>query len=248
MVQRQAGTTPHDERAVAGLALRHATAVEHHRAGRHEIALPLLGQVLLGCRSVLGDHHPDTLTVEGNLAVVCVQAGHAEEGLDALRDVCEARDQAFGPDDPRTLTAVECLAAAHLRLGLGHAGEAIRLGFEVAAARERVQGATHPDTLTARLGLGLAYAEARAESQAIAVLTAALRDAEAAVGVHRVTIAIRAPLACCRAVTGDADAVEEYDRAIAEAVAVLGDDHPDTVALRDERRELGVPSPRAPVD
>lgn len=101
----------------------------------------------------------------------------------------------------------------------------------------------HPDTLTARLGLGLAYAEARAESQAIAVLTAALRDAEAALGAHRVTIAIRAALACCRAVTGDpADAVEGYDRAIADAVAVLGDDHPDTVALRDERRELGVPA------
>ena len=144
----------------------------------------------------------------------------------------------FGPDDPRTLTAVECLAAAHLLLG--HAGEAIRLGREVAAARKRVLGAAHPDTLAARLGVGLAYAEARAESQAIAVLTSALQDAEAAHGVHRLTIEIRAALACCHAVTGESTtAAAEYERAVADATALLGADDPVTAALREEAGELG---------
>ena len=143
----------------------------------------------------------------------------------------------FGPDDPRTLTAAECLAAAHLLLG--HAGEAIRLGREVAAARRRVLGAAHPDTLASRLGVGLAYAEARAESQAIGVLTSALQDAEAAHGVHRLTIEIRAALACCHAVTGEsATAAAEYDRAVADATALLGADDPVTAALREEAGEL----------
>jgi tetratricopeptide (TPR) repeat protein len=242
MAQKHPGTSPEDERAIAGLALRHATALEHHHAGRHETALPLLGQVLLGCRAVLGENHPDTLTVEGNVALVCLLAGHADEGFTALREACEARDDVFGPDDPRSLTAVECLAAAHLLLG--YAGEAIRLGREVAAARKRVLGATHPDTLAARLGVGLAYAEARSEAQAISVLTAALQDAEAAHGVHRLTMEIRGALACCHAVTGEsATAAAEYDRAVTEATELLGPDDPVTVALREEAAELGVPQP-----
>ena len=242
MAQKHPGTSPEDERAIAALAQRHTTALEHHRAGHHETALPLLGQVLLGCRAVLGEHHPDTLTVEGNLAVVCLLAGHADEGLSALREACEARDRVFGPDDPRTLAAAAARLAAHLLLG--HAGEAIRLGREVVAARRRVLGAAHPDTLAARLGVGLAYAQARAESQAIGILTSALQDAEAAHGVHRLTIEIRAALACCHAVTGEsATAAAEYERAVAEATALLGADDPATSALREEAGELGVPEP-----
>ena len=87
------------------------------------------------------------------------------------------------------------------------------------AARERVLGAAHPDTLVSRLGVGLAYAEAHAVRQAVAVLTAALADAEAAHGPdHRHTIEIRAALACCHAVNGElVAAAEGYDRAIADA-------------------------------
>ena len=93
-------------------------------------------------------------------------------------EVASTTAEQFGPDDPRTLAAAECLAAAHLLLG--RAGKAIRLGREVVAARRRVLGAAHPDTLAARLGVGLAYAQARAESQAIGILASALQDAEAA--------------------------------------------------------------------
>jgi hypothetical protein len=85
--------------------------------------------------------------------------------------------------------------------------------------------------------------------QAVAVLTGALRDADAAHGgTFRHTIEIRAALACCHALNGEIPAAaEEYDRAIADAADALGSGHPDTEALREERRELFcLPSPRAP--
>ena len=91
--------------------------------------------------------------------------------------------------------------------------------------------------------MGLAYAETHAVPRAVAVLTAALADAEAAHGPgHRHTIEIRAALACCHAVNGELGAAAEgYDRAIAGAAEALGPEHPDTEALRDERRRLCEP-------
>ena len=74
MVQRT-GTSP-EHGAVARLAQRHDAAVEHYRDGRPATALPLLEQIVFGCRAVLGEHHPDTLTAEGNLAVVYLSLIH----------------------------------------------------------------------------------------------------------------------------------------------------------------------------
>ena len=87
MVQRT-GTSPEDGRAIARLAQRHDAAVEHYRAGHAATALPLLEQIVFGCRAVLGEHHPDTLTAEGNLAVVYLGAGYDDDGLAALLEVC----------------------------------------------------------------------------------------------------------------------------------------------------------------
>jgi hypothetical protein len=240
MAHKHPGASADDRRAIAGLSSRHAAAVEHYLAGRVETALPLLEQIVFGCRAVLGERHPDTLTAEGNLAVAYVRAGH-DDGPAAVEEACAAREHEFGPDDPRTLTALECLATVH-RLA-GAAGEAIRVGEAVVAARERVLGPAHPDTLVSRLGVGLAYGEAHAVPQAVAVLTAALADAEAAHGPdHRHTIEIRAALACCNAVNGElVAAAEGYERAIADAAEALGPEHPDTEALREERRRLCEP-------
>jgi hypothetical protein len=249
MAHKQPGASPEHRRAAAGLAQRHATAVEHYLAGRADTALPLLEQIVFGCRAVLGERHHDTLTVEGNLAVVYLRAGHDDDGFAALAEACAAREHEFGADDVRTLTALECLAAAHRMRG--DTAEAIRIGEGVVAARERVLGTAHPDTLVSRLGVGLAFAEAHAVPRAIAVLAAALADADAAHGgAYRHTIEIRAALACCHALNGElAVAAEGYDRAIADASEAFGPGHPDTETLREERRDVFcVPSPRAPSD
>ncbi len=152
------------------------------------------------------------------------------------------RRRVFGDDDPRTLTAEDCRAAAH-RLH-GSTDEAICLAEAVAADRARVLGPTHLDALASRLGLGLAYASAGVVEQAVTVLTAALQDAESTCGgVHRHTIELRAALACCQAVEGDPAAAAEYERVVADAVELLGAEHPDTAALRDERDQLSTAPP-----
>src|SRR5689334_20248450 len=109
MAHKHPGVSPEDRRAIAGLSSRHAAAMEHYLAGRVETALPLLEQIVFGCRAVLGERHPHTLTVEGNLAVAYVRAGQAD-GPVAVEEVWATREHEFGPDDPRTLTALECLA------------------------------------------------------------------------------------------------------------------------------------------
>ena len=102
-------------------------------------------------------------------------------------------------------------------------------------------GVTHLDTLVSRLGLGLSCAQAHAVPQALTILSAALEDAESAHGPRqRHTIELRAALACCRVLSGERRvAAAEYDRAIVDATESLGADHPETVALREERGELG---------
>ena len=147
MAHKHPGASPDDRRAIAGLASRHAAAVEHYLAGRVETALPLLEQIVFGCRAVLGERHLDTLTAEGNLAVAYVRAGH-DDGPAAVEDACAAREHEFGPDDPRTLTALECLATTH-RLA-GDADAAIRVGEAVVAARERVLGPAPTRTRSSR--------------------------------------------------------------------------------------------------
>jgi D-xylose transport system ATP-binding protein len=192
-------------------------------------------KIVLSCRTVLGERHPDTLVAEGNLAVAYVRAGHVD-GLATLDEEYRVRALELGPDDPRALSAQEALATAHrLREGTD---EAIRLGEEVVAARERVLGTAHVDTLVSRLGLGLSCAQARAVPQALTILSAALEDAEAAHGpLHRHTIELRAALACCRVLNGELRvAAAEYDRAIVDATESLGADHTDTVALRESAR------------
>src|SRR6476661_9860978 len=92
MAHKHPGASPDDRRAIAGLSSRHAAAVEHYLAGRVETALPLLEQIVFGCRAVLGERHPDTLTAEGNLAVVYLRAGHDDDGFAALEEACAGRE------------------------------------------------------------------------------------------------------------------------------------------------------------
>jgi hypothetical protein len=84
--------------------------------------------------------------------------------------------------------------------------------------------------------------------QAIAVVGSALADADDVLGPrHLLTIRIRAALGCCRALSGELRAAAaDYDRAIEDAAASLGADDPETVALREERGELSVPSRPSP--
>jgi hypothetical protein len=161
---------------VADLASRNVVAVEHLAGGRLRRAVMALESLLNDCRRHLGDEHPETLVVEGNLAVAYVKIGQHEAGARLMLANLGGRERVFGDEHPLTLTARDALATTH-RLA-GRLSEAMWLYSRVAPQRNRVLGPSHPDTLTTRLGLGLTLAETGDTAMALDVVTAALQDCE----------------------------------------------------------------------
>ena len=86
----------------ASLEASNAVAAAYWRAGRYPDARELLERVLADCRAALGPHDPDTLVVEGNLAVTHICLEHFEHGLDLLVANVEARAAVLGDSNSST--------------------------------------------------------------------------------------------------------------------------------------------------
>ena len=97
---------------------------------------------LNSCRVVLGDRHPDTLRVAGNLGVALVAAGESRpevrRGIRLIETTIAARTEALGGDHPDTLTALNALAVAHRRAG--HPDKALDVAKRAVLARTRALG------------------------------------------------------------------------------------------------------------
>lgn len=172
------------------LRARHAAAVGLLADGRIQEALRELHVIVNDCRDSLGQHHPDTIIGEGNLAVAYVMSDQGEEGARLMVENLSARAEIFGDEHPRTLTARDALAATY-RL-IGRLDDALWLYSHVAPQRNRVLGPFHSETLTTRLGLGLTLAQAGDKEMAIDLIDAALRDSEAHNGSrHPHTVTLR---------------------------------------------------------
>jgi hypothetical protein len=63
--------------------------------------------------AVLGTRDPDTLVVEGNLAVVYVGLQRFDQGLDLLSRNVESRRLVLGDTHPETLRSRHALATAY---------------------------------------------------------------------------------------------------------------------------------------
>ena len=112
------------------------------------------------------------------------------------------------------------------------------------ADRERLLDATHPDTLMSRNTLAAAYHAARRLDEAIPLLERTLADYERVLGPDRPdTLLSRSNLAYAYHTTGRLDeaiplsertlAIPLLERTLADCERVLGPDHPDTLASRN---------------
>jgi len=160
---------------------RNTAGTEMYDALQFSDAVQLFEQALASCRITLGDHHPDTLRVSGNLGVALVHAGESRKGIQLIKATADARTQVLGPEHPDTLIALNALAVAH-RL-TGNPDKALETAKRVVLARSRTLGPTHPDTLTSRMGLGLALAAAGETVNAHRIVDKTLADARDALGV-----------------------------------------------------------------
>jgi tetratricopeptide (TPR) repeat protein len=109
-------------------------------------------------------------------------------------------------------------------------------GFEqVLAARRRVLGNEHPDTLTSRHNLALAYRHAGQVSEAIILFEQVVGDRRRVLGDgHHHTLISRDNLAATYRLAGRVtEAITLLEKDVVEYRRVLGDEHQDTLISRD---------------
>ncbi|MEU8080446.1 tetratricopeptide repeat protein [Catellatospora citrea] len=92
-----------------------------------------------------GEPHQNTLAAQTNLALVLVQQGEVDRGLDIHQKVLAEKQALLGGKDPDTLRSAY-LTACTLRT-VGRADEARTLLSETLAEQSRLLGIQHPDTV-----------------------------------------------------------------------------------------------------
>jgi hypothetical protein len=190
----------------AELSRRNDVAAGHLADGRLHVATTELESLLADCRACLGPEHPETVVVEGNLAVARVMVGQHDAGTQLMLANVARRERVFGDENPHTLTARDALATAY-RLA-GRLAEALWLYSRVAPQRNQVLGPSHPHTLNTRLGLGLTLAEVGDTTMALDVLVAAVQDCEEAGVQGAPAAALRAGLSDLQPARTDVPAQE----------------------------------------
>lgn len=189
--------------ARAGLRTRHDRAAADARAaGRADDEDGLLGatrrleQVLAAARRDLGPTDPDTLVVEGSLAVAYLLGDDETRGLGLASRNLASRERTLGRDHPASLAAADAVAGAH-RI-TGRPEEAVTRYEDVLTRRCRVLGDAHPSTVASRAALAQARGEAGDVAGAASLLSSTLDTAERLLGAtHPVTADVRELLAEC---------------------------------------------------
>ena len=122
-----------------------------------------------------------------------------------------------------------------IKIGVFSREDSIELYEQVLADQERVLGPDHPDTLTTRNNLAVAYRSAGRFGEAIELYKWVLADQERVLGPdHPDTLITRNNLAGAYKDVGRfGEAIELYKRVLADQERILAPDHPDTLAARN---------------
>ena len=117
----------------------------------------------------------------------------------------------------------------------GRIAEAIPLFERTVAARERVLGADHPDTINSRNNLAAAYREAGRVTEAIPLVEQTLAARERLLGAdHPSTLNSRNNLAAAYREAGRVtDAIPLFEQNLAACERLLGADHQRTIGTRN---------------
>jgi len=169
---------------------RNTAAAELFEAEDFAGAAEMFEAALTSSTRILGERHPDTLRVAGNLGVALVMAGdhkggrkgraQTARGIRLIDAVIDMRSEVLGPHHPDTLNALQALVEAQ-RIA-GHADAALEVAKKVVMARNQALGPVHPDTLTSRMGLGVALAGTGDTMHAQRIVASTLTAAEEALG------------------------------------------------------------------
>ena len=183
-------------------------------------------------RSRRGPHHPDTLTVRGNIAHWTGETGDGEGALALYRELLPDFERVLGPHHPDTLTVRGNIA--HWTGETGDGAGALALSREVLPDLERVLGPHHPDTLTVRDNIAAWIGQMGDGAGALRLSRELLPDLERVLGPHHPdTLTVRGNIAHWTGQTGDgAGALALLRELLPDRERVLGPHHPDTLITR----------------
>jgi tetratricopeptide (TPR) repeat protein len=103
-------------------------------------------------RRVLGNEHPETLTMLNNLATLLKAEGRLTEAETYMREALETRRRVLGDEHPDTIASLNNLGT--ILLAEGKPAEAETYCGEAVDAGRRVLGDAHPNTLYFMNNLG----------------------------------------------------------------------------------------------
>lgn len=210
--------------------LSHASGFLQLGLALYPQALALEEQALALHRRVLGEDHPDTLTLKSNLASTLQKMGDLDRACELQEGVLADRRRVMGEDHPETVTSMSNLANS-LR-EQGDLDGARELQEQVLADRRRVQGEDHPHTLNSMNNLAMTFQEQGYLVAARGLQERQLAASRQGLGEHHpATVASAHNLATMLHAQGDllgARVVQE--QVLADQRRVLGNDHPDTLS------------------
>jgi hypothetical protein len=122
---------------------------------------------------MLGEHHPDTLTVRGNLASSLRELGDVTGAAELQRQVLADRIDTLGEHHPHTLAARNNLAWSLWDLGEGE--EAIEQMTEAVVGWDQLQP-DHPHATASRRAFGAWFAESPKPESGIAGVISEIRS------------------------------------------------------------------------
>ncbi|KAJ7191014.1 hypothetical protein GGX14DRAFT_546758 [Mycena pura] len=215
----------------------------YYWAGYHNKARQLQLNVLAKCYSLLGEHHPDTLTAMANLAITHRQLGELDDAKALEIDVLAKRHNLLGEHHPDTLTAMANLAYTHTEVG--KLVDAKSLEIEVVAKHHNLLGEHHPDTLTAMQNLANTHRQLGELNNAKALEIDVLAKRHNLLGEHHPdTLRAMANLVITHTKLGELDDAKALGiDVLAKRHNLLGEHHPDTLTamqnLAYTHRQLG---------
>ena len=180
-------------------------------------------------KTILGLHHPDTLTIIHNLVLTYWNQGRWDEVERLEVEGMNARKAKLGSGHPDTLQTMHDLALTYWNQGRW--GEAEKLQVEVMNARKVKLGSDHPDTLQTMSNLALTYKDQgrwdEAEKLQVEVMNARKAKLESS---HSDALQTMHNLAEADWNQRKYDEAEKLEVEVMNARKTkLGSDHPDTL-------------------
>ena len=134
-------------------AIRQTIANTYKDLSLYPEAQPHLQRALELRRKLLGDFHPDTLSVMNDLAELEIDEGKFAAAQSLNLQVLEARRRVLGENDPATLKTLDNVATTYEKQG--QYAQAADVETKVLDVSRRILGERHNDTISAMIDLAL---------------------------------------------------------------------------------------------